>query len=219
MISPPLSINDALWRSSRLTLPADRRFVSVWRDAAVCLLGRLRHCGLCALARFQSADSGARDPAPGLAADARHGPRAAPHVRDADSRECPRRNGLLARKAWGRRLGSLHEPARGGSAPATSPCGRPAAARRSCCGAQPPDCWPTWRRSRSGEGASWRAWEPSRSAPSATGGPSPPCLTACAGCWLVWRVGCSGFAGLPGKEIPAGERPDDPGGDRRHRHA
>lgn len=38
MISPPFSLNDALWRSSRLTARADYRTVSAGRDAAVFLL-------------------------------------------------------------------------------------------------------------------------------------------------------------------------------------
>lgn len=35
MISPPFSINNALWRSSRLTVRADSRSVPAWRDAVV----------------------------------------------------------------------------------------------------------------------------------------------------------------------------------------
>lgn len=41
MLAPPFSVNDALWRASRLTARVDLRAVSVWRDAAVYLLAGL----------------------------------------------------------------------------------------------------------------------------------------------------------------------------------
>lgn len=57
MTSPPFSVNDALWRSSRLTARADLRNVSAWRDAAVLVLA-----GFTAALCVQFLDFGLRIP-------------------------------------------------------------------------------------------------------------------------------------------------------------